>query len=34
MLSHTPVAQKAAHFMLKTGLPGQFEDLKGETMRL
>ena len=34
MLSHPPFAQKAAQFMLKTGLIGQFEDLKGEPMRL
>ena len=34
MLSHSPFAQKAAQFMLKTGLLGQFEDLKGEPVRL
>ena len=34
MLSHPPFAQKAAQFMLKTGLLGQFEDLRGEPMRL
>ena len=33
MLSHPPFAQKAAQFILKTGLFGQFEDLKGEPMR-
>ena len=34
MLLHPPDAQKAAQFMLKTGLLGQFQDLKGEPMRL
>ena len=33
-LSHLPFAQKAAQFMMKTGLLGQFEDLQGEPMRL
>ena len=34
MLSYPPFAQKAVQFMLKTGLLGQFEDLKGKPMRL
>lgn len=34
ILSHPPFAHKTAQFMLKIGLLGQFEDLKGEPMRL